>query len=91
MWPNEGWTFFLASYQEGVGDENLYMSGFDIQQLIESAKEYTPEQLMELPAEEKSKIVKNLQTIVKQSNIKRKSMNTSKNYAKKIKKNSIIW
>ena len=50
---------FLASYQEGVGDENLYMSGFDIQQLIESAKEYTPEQLMELPAEEKSKIAKN--------------------------------
>ena len=26
---------FLASYQEGVGDENLYMSGFNIQQLIE--------------------------------------------------------
>ena len=50
---------FLASYQEGVGDENLYMSGFNIQQLIEkTAKEYTPEQLRELPAEETSKIMK---------------------------------
>jgi hypothetical protein len=50
---------FLASYQEGVGDENLYMSGFDIQQLIgKTAKEYTPEQLRELPAEETSKIAK---------------------------------
>ena len=50
---------FLASYQEGVGDENLYMSGFNIQQLIEkTAKEYPPEQLRELPAEETSKIMK---------------------------------
>jgi hypothetical protein len=50
---------FLASYQEDVGDENLYMSGFDKQQLIkESAKEYTPEQLRELSAEETSKFMK---------------------------------
>ena len=50
---------FLASYQEGVGDENLYRIGSDIQQLIEkTAKEYTPEQLRELPADETSKIMK---------------------------------
>ena len=50
---------FLASYQEGVGDENLHMGGFDIRQLLGSAKEFTPEQIRELPAEEASKLMKN--------------------------------